>query len=178
MPEEAKEENNQEAAAPKEKSGNLKVIIAVTVIMVLEAAAIVVIMQMTGGPSAAHGIGLEAGGDAAAMRPVEIPLAEDRYPNLNSGRQNLYEAEVFITVMPEHEAQVIDHLRTMNAQLSMDVAAIFRSAHPSFFQEPTLATLRRQLHAALDERFGLDQDGQSIVTDVLITKCTPIRAGY
>ena len=169
-------------AAPTPAAGRkptLKIALILAGVLALEAVVIVTGMSLFGGPDTAKGIGLEPDPEAvAAAKLVEIPVAKDRYPNLNSGRQNLYDTEVFVTVPGLHAERITADLKAMNAQLSMDIASIFRSAHPSFFQEPTLATLRRQIHAALDERFGLQESGESYLADVIITKCTPIRAGF
>lgn len=179
MPDKPAKESAPEPAAPAAQGASkTKVVILVTSALAVEAAVIGGMIMMFGGPSEAQGIGLVEGHAAQAVRPLELPVAKDRYPNLNSGRQTLYDTEVFITVDPIHSERVTEDLRAMSAQLSMDVASIFRSAHPSYFGEPTLATLRRQLHATLSERFGNDEQGNPIVKNVIITKCNPIRGAY
>ena len=64
----------------------------------------------------------------------------------------------------------------MAAQISADIRTIVSRAEPNHLLEPTLATIKRQIKAALDKRLGRDEDGNSRVDHVVITKFTQFRA--
>jgi hypothetical protein len=183
-----------DASAKPAKSGALKTVILLVVVMILEGAAIVGTMSMGGGPKEAnaelthgaggggHGGGGHGGGhgEAGAVDPmaiVELQVASGKYPNLRTGRSLLYDTEVYLTVHKKDEENTKKILESSKAQIAMEIVSIMRKGEPSFFQEATLTTLRRQFKAVLDEKIGKDAKGEPIVQDVLITKCTPL-AGY
>jgi hypothetical protein len=64
----------------------------------------------------------------------------------------------------------------MQAQLSTEIATIFRRAEPSYMMEPDLATLSRQIGAVLVQKLGTDSEGEPYVMGTLIKKCIRIRA--
>ena len=64
----------------------------------------------------------------------------------------------------------------MAAQISGDIRAIIGLAEPNHLLEPTLATIKRQIRSALDKHLGRDEDGNSYVDEVVITKFTQFRA--
>ena len=164
------------APAPK---GNLKAIVVVLGVLALEGGTIGLTMYLAGGPSEVQGVELQADLEAENNKPVELLVVKDRFPNLQTGRHFLYDTEVYIVVRKidnENDA-VKTMLEGMKATISMEVANIIRGAHPSYFEERTLATLRRQIKAVLDERI-LDKEGKSLVQDVLIPRCTAFRADY
>lgn len=176
---EEKQNPDAAAAAATPAKGNLKSILVVLAVLLLEGGTIGVTMYLAGGPSKVQGVELQADLEAEKNKPVELLLVKDRFPNLQTGRHFLYDTEVYIVVRKadnENDA-VKATLENMKATTSMEVGNIIRSAHPSYFEERTLATLRRQIKAMLDERLT-DKEGKSLVQDVLITRCTPFRADY
>ena len=75
-----------------------------------------------------------------------------------------------------YKTLVEEKLEAMKAQIRADIAVIFRAAEPTQLQETSLATLKRQIRAKFDERFGRSADGEEFVQEVLIAKCTQFRA--
>jgi len=61
-------------------------------------------------------------------------------------------------------------------RVSTDIAEVFRKAEPSHLLEPELATLRRQIKAALTDRLGYDADNEPLVMEVVIPRCKQYRA--
>lgn len=175
-PEEAA--TTEEAAPAQSGGGTMKTIMVLALVMVLEGAAIGVTMWLTGGPTEVSAVGLDGDAEAALDKPVEMLVVKDRFRNQRSGRNFLYDTEVYIKLKARHQEDVKADLEGMQAQIKTSVATLVRKAEPQWFQEATLATLQRQIKAILDERFGEDAEGEPIIMEVLITKCIPFRADF
>ena len=159
------------------RSGFTKAVIALLAILLLEGGIIGVTIYIAGGPRAARGDQSQEGSDDQD-RPVEVLVVDDKFPNLKTGRQYLYDTEVYITVRSSQSDTIKKKLESMKAQVQMAIGGIIRQADPSYFKEPTLTTLRRQIRSELDERFGKDSEDRSFILEVLITKCIPFRSGF
>ncbi|MBI1369521.1 MAG: hypothetical protein GC162_12815 [Planctomycetes bacterium] len=166
------------AAASGSKGGTIKTLIMIVVVLLLEGGTITATMMLVGGPKQVQGVGLDTDKDADQNKLVEVLVVKDKYENLKSGRQFLYDTEVYLTVRKKDQQTITDDLTAQKAQVSMAIGTIIRQADPSYFQEATLATLRRQIKAMLDEHMGKDADGTSLVQDVLITRCIPFRGDF
>jgi len=75
---------------------------------------------------------------------------------------------VTATVKNKNVEKFTEELESMKARLTNDIHTIFRRAEPTHFQEPTRATLTRQVKAVLDERFGNDSADEPYVEEVII----------
>jgi flagellar basal body-associated protein FliL len=162
-------------AAPR-KSLPIKTIVSVVAVLLIEAVAISAVFMLSQGPEPVTAD--EAAVDAAAEgeRPVEHMVVSDKFQNTRTGRAYLYDTEIYIVVKQKHLADVTDQLDVMRARISTDIAEVFRKAEPSHLLEPELATLRRQIKAALTTRLGHDADGDSLVMEVVIPRCKQYRA--
>lgn len=160
---------------PEQSSkGSLKTIIIVAAVLLIEGATIMGTMYFSGGPSEAS-----AGQDPsilAADKQVEVLLLEGKFDNRMAGVTYLYETEIYITTRNANKEFVEKTIEANKAAITVDVGAVFRRAEPAVFQEPTYATLSRQIKAALDQRFGKDDKNEPVVHDVLILKCIGYRA--
>lgn len=164
---------------PNGQVSPLKALAILVAILVLEGATIGVTMWLSG-PSDARGEGPTAEQQEDENELVELEVVREKFPNLRTGRQILYDMEIFITVRKgdNKEDRVKERLESRRAQIVMEVSTIIRRAEPEYFNEPTLATLRRQVKSVLDERLGETEEGESVVQEVLITRCTPFRADF
>ncbi|MEM0914149.1 MAG: hypothetical protein AAGB29_10065 [Planctomycetota bacterium] len=169
------DDNATESAEPK-KGLPIKTIVAVVAVLLIEAIAISAVFMLAQGPEAV--VADEAAVDAAAEgeRPVEHMVVADKFQNTRTGRAYLYDTEVYIVVKNKHLGDVVDRIDAMRARVSTDIAEIFRKAEPSHLLEPELATLRRQIGAALTERLGYDADDEPLVMEVVIPRCKQYRA--
>ncbi len=166
-------ESNHETG--KSRGGGLKTILIVIVVMVIEGAAIIGTMYFTGGPAEAQGGDIDPA-KAQADKPVELLVLEHKFDNRMAGVPYLYDTEVYITTRQANAEQMKQAIENNRAGITVDLGAVFRRAEPAVFQEPTYATLSRQIKAVLDKRFGKDDTGEPIVQDVLILKCIGYRA--
>jgi len=174
MAEEAKEPAT--APEPAKRKLPVKTLGALAAVLLLEAGAISAAFLFAGGPAPVKAEG--APEDAAALleQPVETLVVADKFQNTRTGRSYMYDTEIFVVVTTKNQSNVEGRVDQMKAQITTDIATIFRRAEPSHLLEPELSTLTRQVRAALDERLGIDEDGQPYVREVLIKKCTQFRA--
>lgn len=166
------------AAPAKQGGGAMKTILVLAIVLGLEGATVGLTMWLSGGPKEVSAVGLDADAMAEQDKLVEVLVAKDRFPNVRTGRNFLYDTEIYVTLKNKNQAKVTAELEQMQAQMKTDLATLVRKAEPEWFQEATLATLRRQVKTILDERFGEDADGEPIIKEVLITKCIPFRADF
>jgi hypothetical protein len=165
-------------AAPAAKKGSpLKVGIVLLGVLLLEGGTVFVTMLMSGGPHKAEAKHMVAPEDAEGNKLVELLVSKDQFSNQRSGRVMLYDTEIFITVRKKDGDKLKKQVEAMQAQLSTDIATVFRRAEPAQFLEPTLATLTRQVKAVLDERLGKDAEGQPLAQETLIRRCIGFQAG-
>ncbi len=161
--------------APK-KSSPIKAIIVVAAVLLIEGGTIVGTMMLSGGPAEVKGEGIAADAQAGQNKLVEVLVISARFTNERTGRTYYYDTEIYATVKNKNATKFKEELETMKARLQNDVHTIFRRAEPTHFQEPTWATLSRQIKAVLDERFGQDAAGEPMVEEAIISKCHPYRA--
>jgi flagellar basal body-associated protein FliL len=165
---------NTEAPEPARKLP-VKTLALVGVLLAMQLSLVGALFVMMGGPE-------EAAADAAApdpvmlaQRPREVHVATGKYPNSRTGRTFVYDTEVYIVVAEKHRERVVEQIENMRAQISEDLREIISRADRSQLTEPTLATIKRQLKARFDARFGADEEGKSIVRDVVMNKFTEFQ---
>jgi flagellar basal body-associated protein FliL len=172
------EQTQTNPSANEKKSVTLRTLLILLAVLAIEGIAISAAFLLVGGPADVRAAGAAADEAALAERIVEELVVSDKFQNTRTGRTYLYDTEVYILIRQKNQPQVKSALVAMRAQVLSDVATIFRRAEPAHLLEPSLATLRRQIKAALDERLGRDEQGQSMIDEVLIPKCTQIRADF
>lgn len=157
----------------------IKTILVIASVLVIEGIVIAGAFMLAGRPSPVKADPAALDADALANQQVEELVVSDKFPNSKMGRTYLYDTEIYILLRRKYRDRVMNDLQNMNVRVSSEIATIFRSIDPLLLEEPTLATLRRQIKAKMDEMFGKDeQTGQPLVDDVLIRKCTRFRADY
>lgn len=162
----------------KKKRLPLMPIIAVAAVLLVEAAVIVGLFMFSGGPSE---VKAEPGvADALAMgeEPAEVLILAGKFQNTKSGRSFMYDTEIYIKTKQKHYDYLTEKKDAMQATITKDITTIFRRAEPSHLREQELATLTRQIAAALENRLGEDENGEPYVSEVLITKCMEFASDY
>ena len=179
MPEEKKK---NKADAPKEgeatkKGLPIKAMGIFGGVLLVEAVVIVGIFMFAGGPSPAAADG---GGDLAvaeAERLVEVEIADEKFQNTRSGRTYFYDTTVHAVVKEKDQEAVTERLERMRASVLAEIDQVFRRAEPAQLHEFELATVRRQITAALNDRLGKDPEGEPYLQD-LIVRTTELRADF
>lgn len=169
---------DKEAAAEQsseKKKLPVKTALILAAVLLIEAGAISAAFLLSGGPANVQAEGAPDDVLAQAMQPVEVMVLAEKFQNTRTGRSYLYDTEIFIVVQRKHQERLDSVIESSRAQISTDVAAIFRRAEPAHLLEPELSTLTRQVRASLDDRLGYDEDGKPYVQEVLI-KCMQFRA--
>ncbi len=165
-------------AADKKKLP-IRTIAVVMVMLLVEGAAIVGIMTLFGGPSevvAQPGLFGEA--TSPELQPVEIQIINEKLTNSASGRIFIYDTEIQILTQERHRATVQSVMDNRLASIRTGVSRIFAAAEHSYFAEPGLETLTRQVTEFLQTIFPEDGEGNEMVTSVLIPKCMGFPADY
>jgi len=170
----AEQGENQQQDAPKRKFP-IKTIIALAVVLLIEGAAVSLVFLLAGQPADVKAEGAKLD-EAKLNQPTEMLLVEDRFQNTRTGRAYLYDTEIYMVVPNKHEKTVEGKLEQMKAQVTTEIATIFRRAEPAHLLEPELSTLTRQIKAMVDRKFGYDEEGEAYVQQVLIRKCMQFRA--
>lgn len=169
-------EKTAQPEAPSKKLP-IKTIAVVLLALLIEAGAIVGVFMFAGGPSPVQADGMSGNAVRTGDQPKEVLIVADKFQNTRTGRAYLYDTEVWIVTKAKHEEQVRAQNEAMQAAIKSDVTTIFRRADPSHLRESELATLTRQIHAVLDERFGYDPDGNPLVQDCFLAEFKEFPAG-
>lgn len=159
-----------EAAPAPAKKSPVKAIAVVAALMVAEAAVVYMFVGKTGPQAAvAHEVkGLDQPDEHAT---VEIPLMEEKFQNMQTGRVWIWDTEVVLKVRSRHEAFVTRQLESRAAEIKETLSLIFRRAQHNQLKEPGLETINRQVTAALSELIGKDPEGKDRIERVVIPKC-------
>ncbi|MEE9404642.1 MAG: hypothetical protein V3V20_07100 [Algisphaera sp.] len=182
--------------APK-KGLPLMPIIAVAAVLLIEAVVIVGLFMLSGGPEEATANEGVADEVALLEQPVEIQVVRGKFQNTASGRNLMYDTEIYVVVKKKHQEKVEEKVEAMQASIRRDVTTIFRRANPAQLREQELSTLTRQVRAALDVRFGnapLDPDApvvkgddgasdkdaapEPLIQEVLVAKCMEFASDF
>lgn len=166
-----KAEPAAEAAAPAKKKLPVKTVAIIMVMLIGEAALIIGLMTMMGKPSDVKAVELE--GDHGHELDVlqEIPVLEEKYTNNTSGRLFVYDVEIIMQAKAKFGDDLSTELESRRAEVRTGVGAIVASAQQSYFNEPSRATLTRQVLEYLRTVFPADEQGEERVHAVLIPKC-------
>jgi len=170
------EDTSNASEETSKKKLPLKALLILGSIVVIEAAVIAGTFLIAGKPADVQAQGAAEDFAALADEPIEELVIEAKFPNTKRGRTYIYDAVIYVVVKQKYQAEIREKLDSMAAQISGDVRTIISRAEPNHLLEPTLATIKRQIKAALDERLGRDDEGRSCVDDVVITKFTQFRA--
>lgn len=171
--EKPKAEGSAEGSAPKKKGG--KMIPVIAALMVVEAAGVYFIVStINKKPAAAQATELKEGKEHKDDEMVEIPLVEDHFQNMQTGRVWLWDASIAIRVKKKNAEKVTKKLQERAAEINEGIATIFRRATNSQLKEPGLETVNRQIQTYLDQLVGKDnENGETVnlIDRVLIPRC-------
>lgn len=172
MAEAAKPEQPQEA--PKKKPP-IKLIAIVGAVMLAEAAAVVLLVGSTGPKPQAAVADIQGDGKTELHTAIEIPLVDDRFQNMQTGRVWSWDIAIVLKVKSKNEEHVKHEMEKRNAEIKEGVSQIIRKAQHNHLKEPELTTLSRQLTAYLQKTFGKDPDGETRIERIIIPKCKGIQ---
>lgn len=158
------------AAPPPKKSK--KILVIVGAVMALEAALIFgVVKFLGGGAESAQAHQIEGQAEAEALATVEVPLVDEKFQNMQTGRVWIWDAAIVLKVKQKNKEFVEKELERRKAEIKEAVAMIFRKATHAQLKEPGLEAISRQLTALVNQVFGTDPEGHERVDRVLIPRC-------
>jgi len=175
MAEEAKKPDTAAAADAGKKKLPLKTLVLLAAVLLIEGVAISTVFILAG-PADVKAEGALPDPQALLDQPAEVLVLADKFQNTRRGRAYLYDTEVFIVVATKNKQPIEASIEAKKAAITADIATIIRKAEPAHLMEHELATLRRQIHAALDKRLGYQPDGTPFIQEVLITRCDEYRS--
>ncbi len=173
---------DEQAPSPEENAGKkglpLVPIILVAAVMLIEAVVIAGVFLMAGGPSEVKAEGNLEDELAQLEQPVTVLVVADKFQNTKSGQNFLYDTEIYATVKAGQKERVEGLIEARRAEVLSEVMVIFRRAEPAHLHEPALSTLTRQVREVLQRKFGETKQGEPLMLDVIIGKCTEFAADY
>lgn len=150
------------------KSSPIPMIGVIAVVMVLEAVGVAVLVSMMGGDTTAAAVAIEDEELAALEAPVEVKLVDGRFLNMSTGRAWQWTAEIYIRVRQKHVEKIEGEIESRQYEIMESVSVIFARAQNVHLQEPGRETLKAQLLALTHTLFGVDDDEEPRVEDVMI----------
>lgn len=178
MAEAAKEQEASTSEGSTKKKKPIKLIGIVAGLMIAEGAAVFVVAGAGGGAQDAHAEQVEHGATDDALRPVEIPLVEEKFQNMQTGRVWIWDIEIVLQVKGKNQEHVKGTLALREAEIKEGLAGIFRRAQHNHLKEPDLTTLNRQISRYINELIGPDHEGNPRVDRVFIPKCKGFQSEY
>jgi flagellar basal body-associated protein FliL len=145
-------------------------------IMIAEAGLVFFIAKATGPKAAVAEVKVEGHDEHDEHAPVEVPLIEEKFQNLQSGRAYIWDTSIVLKVRSKDEKLVTDELKKRAAEVKEGVALIFRRASHSQLTEPGLETLNRQLLSYMNSVIEPDAENKPRVLRVVMPKCKGFAA--
>lgn len=159
------------ADGPARKGLPVKLLGIVLSVMIAEGAAVYFVVSATGPKAAMADIQVADKDHGAHDEVIEVPLVDEKFQNMQSGRAYIWDTSIVIKIKPKDEPLVTTTLQRRAAEVKEGVSLIFRRAPHSQLVEPGLETINRQLHSYLNEVVGEDAEGKPRVQRVVIPKC-------
>lgn len=158
-------------AAPAKKKPPIKMIGIVGGMMVAQGVGVYMLAKMTSPKSAVADVQVHTD-DKSHESYVEIPLIEEKFQNLQSGRPFIWDVSIVLKVKAKDETFVTELLQKQANEVKEGISLIFRRAPHTQLMEAGLETLNRQIYAYLNnEVIEKDAEGKPRVSRVLIPKC-------
>lgn len=168
-------EEQEQSAVPKKKLP-LKTMIVLAAVLIIEGVAISGAFLLSGGAADVDAAGIAEDAEAMKNELVEELVVEGRFQNTKTNRPYLYDTQVYIRVRQKHQVQIQQELEQKRAAITMEIASVIRSSEPVHLREPKLATLTRQIKAALEQMLSADKEtGESTVEEVTIPRFIQYR---
>ena len=164
-------------AAQGSKKMSLKTFLILAAVLLIEALGFTAAYLLWGGPAKVGAATTAEDAEAIKNQLVEELVVTGKFQNIKSNRSYLYDTEVYIKVRQKDQKTIKEELESKRAAITMAIATIIRSAEPVHLDEPKLATVTRQIKAALEGLLSGDAEtGKSRVAHVSIPKFIRYRS--
>ncbi len=176
-PAKAKEAGGSADETTAKKKKPFKLIGLIAGLMVAEGAAVFLVAGSGGGPKDAKAE-IGHGPESELEQLVEIPLVEEKFQNMQTGRVWVWDVEIVLQVKGRNQEHVAGTLAVRSAEIKEGLSGIFRRAQHSHLKEPDLTTLNRQVARYVNDLIGADHEGRPRVERVFIPKCKGFQSEY
>jgi hypothetical protein len=159
-------------AKPAKKGLPIKTVGIVAGLMIGEAVGVFLFVSATGPRPQSAGAQTIHGAEQADLdATVELPLIDDKFQNMQTGRAWIWDTEIVLKVRTRNQDYVSKELERRHAEIAEGIALIFRRSPHSNLKEPGLETVNRQLTAYMNQVLGKDAEGKERLERVVIPKC-------
>jgi flagellar basal body-associated protein FliL len=166
------------AAAPAKKGLPIKTIGIVAVVMIVEAVAVFgVFKAISPKTSNAHTKTEIHNDDGDSLK--EIKVADEKFQNMRSGENWMWQVVVSVQVKKRHSANVEGILKARDAEIRDGLRQIVGNADQNMLKEPDSKALNRQFTAFLNKIVPVDEKtSEPLIERILIPKCIGQSAEY
>jgi flagellar basal body-associated protein FliL len=161
---------------PAKKGLPVKLLGIVAVVMIAEAGLVFFVAKATGPKAAVADVKVEGHDEHDEHAPVEVPLIEEKFQNMQSGRAYIWDTSIVLKVRTKDEELVTAELKKRAAEVKEGVALIFRKATHTQLTEPGLETINRQLLSYMNNVIEGDAEGKPRILRVVMPKCKGFAA--
>ena len=169
-------EEEQNAEEPR-KMLPVKTILTLVLLLLIEAAAISLAFVIAGGPADVQAYQAKPDESAEEQKRVEVLVIEDKFANTKRGKTYLYDTRIVIAVRNRDKDEIEAQIEGMKSKITENVRTMISRAEPNQLLEPTLAALKRQIHANLEHLLDSDST-EPRIEEVMIPKFTQHRADF
>lgn len=166
------------AASTGGKRLPIKTIVVVLGLMAAEAVAVFLILGMTGPAKSLAQTEQASLHRDDSEETMEVQVADEKYQNLQTGRVWIWDTAVFVQVKNKNVGRVETTLERRKAEINEGISRIISRAQLAQLKEPERQTLNRQFAAFLNDVFGTDAEGKSLIERVMIPKCRGFPADF
>lgn len=165
------DEEKEEVAEEGKSKLPMKLMIIVVAVMLAEGVVFGGIwMMFASGPESVQADPIEEDALAEQEELVEVMLIADKFQNTRQGAQAyLYDASVYVLVRRKNQAHVEAEIEANMARIRQGITQVFAKAEPAHLNEPERQTLKRQILADCESRFGKEPGGEAYIVDVVIS---------
>jgi flagellar basal body-associated protein FliL len=166
-------------AAPAKKGLPIKMIAIIAVVMIVEAAVVVGIFSMLK-PKDLHAKAdpthiVSDDGDV----PKELPVIEDRFQNMRTGQNWIWDLSIAVQVKTRHSEKVAAVIKGRSGEIKEGIRQIIARADPAQLKEPELKSLNRQVSALLEKVIGVDEkSNEPLMERLLIPRARGFPADF
>ncbi len=150
--------------------GGKKTMIVVLVALVLEAGAFFGAQMFMGGPAAVEGADVETDEVKALNTPVELEVHSGKHINRKTGRAKSVDVSIWVTVKSKHSEKADEQLKSKKNKIYDEIRKIIGRAEISHLNSGPLTTLRRQFKEVVQDVLGVDEEGEELTIEILISK--------
>jgi flagellar basal body-associated protein FliL len=171
-------EKPADGAAPAKKKLPVKTIGIVAAVMVVEAVAVVgVFKAISPKTSSAHTTVDLHNDDGDSLK--EIKVADEKYQNMRSGENWMWQITVAVKVKKRNAAKVEGILKAREAEVRDGLRKIVASADQTMLKEAESKALSRQFSEYLNKVIPVDEkSNEPLIEGILIPKCIGQSADY